>query len=163
MLIQSCSEIAALRDATEAWTEWVLLCRKHFKCIFLNANRPILLKKYFSLVSDCPIDNKSIFIQIRIWCQTCHNHLSELMLASFHGCTHYNDVIMSTMASQIASLEIVYSTAYSGADQRKHQSSASLAFVRRIHRWPVNSTCKWPVTWKMFPFDDVIVNERYFS
>ena len=42
-------------------------------------------------------------------------------------------------------------------DQRKHQSSASLAFVRGIHRWPVNSQHKWPVTRKMFPFDDVIM------
>ena len=46
---------------------------------------------------------------------------------------------------------------YSGADQRKHQSSASLAFVRGIHRWAVNSPHKWPVTRKMFPFDDVIM------
>ena len=51
----------------------------------------------------------------------------------------YNDVTMSAMASQITSLIIVYSTVYSGADQRKHQSSASLAFVRGILRWPVNS------------------------
>ena len=64
---------------------------------------------------------------------------------------------MGTMASQITSLTIVYSTVYSGADQRKHQSSASLAFVRGIHRWPVNSPHKWPVTRKMFPFDDVIM------
>ena len=46
---------------------------------------------------------------------------------------------MSVMASQITSLTIVYSTVYSGADQRKHQSSVSLAFVRGIHQWPVNS------------------------
>ena len=65
---------------------------------------------------------------------------------------------MSLMASQITSLTIVYSTVYSGADQRKHQSSASLAFVRGIHRGPVNSPHKWPVTRKMFPFDDVIMN-----
>ena len=51
---------------------------------------------------------------------------------------HYNDVIMGAIASQITSLTIVYSTVYSDADQRKHQSSASLAFVRGIHRWPVN-------------------------
>ena len=70
---------------------------------------------------------------------------------------------MGTMASQITSLTIIYSTVYSGADQRKHQSSASLAFVREIHRWPVNSTHKGPVTRKMFPFDDVIVNERLLS
>ena len=64
---------------------------------------------------------------------------------------------MGTMASQITSLTIVYSTVYSGSDQRKHQSSASLAFVRWIHRGPVNSPHKWPVTRKMFPFDDVIM------
>ena len=69
----------------------------------------------------------------------------------------YSDVIMGAMASQITSLTIVYSTVYSGADHRKHQSSASLAFVRGIHRWPVYSPHKWPVTRKMFPFDDVII------
>ena len=47
---------------------------------------------------------------------------------------------------------------YSDADQRKHQSSASLAFVRGIHRGPVNSQRKWPVTRKMLPFDDVIIS-----
>ena len=71
---------------------------------------------------------------------------------------HYNDVIMTTMASQITSLTIVYSTVYSDANQRKHQSSASLAFVRGIHRGPVNSPHKWPVTRKMLPFDDVIMS-----
>ena len=70
---------------------------------------------------------------------------------------HYSDVIMGAMASQISSLTIVYSTVYSGIDQRKHQSSASLTFVRGIHRSPVNSPHKWPVTRKMFPFDDVIM------
>ena len=72
-------------------------------------------------------------------------------------CIHYNNVIMSSVASQITSLTIAYSTVYSRADQRKHQSSASLAFVWRIHRWPMNSPHKWPVTRKMFPFDDVIL------
>ena len=71
---------------------------------------------------------------------------------------HYSDVIMSRMASQITSLTIVYSTIYSGADQRKHQSSASPAFVRGVHRWLVNSPHKWPVTQNMFPFDDVITS-----
>ena len=69
---------------------------------------------------------------------------------------HYSDVIISPMASQIASLTIVYSTVYSGADQRKHTSSESLAFVRWIHRCPVNSPHKGSVTRKMFPCDDVI-------
>ena len=62
---------------------------------------------------------------------------------------------MGAMASQITSLTIDYSTVYSGADQRKHQSFASLAFVRGIHWWPVNSSHKWAVTQKMFPFDTV--------
>ena len=62
------------------------------------------------------------------------------------------------MASEITSLTIVYSTVYSGTDQRKHQSSASLAFVWGIHRWPVNSPHKWPVARKMFSLDDVIMD-----
>ena len=70
---------------------------------------------------------------------------------------HYNDVIMSEVASQITSFTIAYSSIYSGTDQRKHQSSASLAFVRGIHLWPVNSPDKGPVTRKMFPFDDIIM------
>ena len=76
---------------------------------------------------------------------------------------HYSDVIMGAMAPQITSLPIVYSIVYSGADQRKHQSSASLAFVKGIHRWPVNSPHKGPVTRKMFLFDDVIMEDDYFQ
>ena len=64
---------------------------------------------------------------------------------------------MTMLASQITSLTVVYSIVYSGVNQRKHQSSASLAFVREIHRGPVNFPHKWPVTRKMFPFDDVIM------
>ena len=50
------------------------------------------------------------------------------------GIRHYYDVIMTAMASQITSITIVYSTVYSVTDQSKHQSSASLAFVKGIHR-----------------------------
>ena len=53
---------------------------------------------------------------------------------------------MGAFASQITSLTIVYSTVYSGADQKKYQSSPSLVFVRGIRRWPMNSTHNWPVT-----------------
>ena len=67
---------------------------------------------------------------------------------------------MGAMASQITSLTIAYSTVYSGTDQRKYQSSASLAFVKGIHRWPVNAPHKWPVKRKMFPFDDIIMLEN---
>ena len=64
---------------------------------------------------------------------------------------------MVAISSQITSLTIIQSTIYSDADQIKHQSSASPAFVRGIHRWPVHSPHKWPVTRNMFPFDDVII------
>ena len=64
---------------------------------------------------------------------------------------------MRLMGSQITDVSIIYSTVGSGADQRKSQSSASLAFMRGIRRWPVNSQHKGPVTRKMFPFDEVIM------
>ena len=73
---------------------------------------------------------------------------------------HNDDVAMGAMASQITSLTIVYSTVYSGADQRKYQCSASLAFVRGIHRWPMNSPHKGPETRLKFPFDDVIMRYK---
>ena len=77
-----------------------------------------------------------------------------------------------TVASQITGVSIVWPTDGSDADQRKHQSSASLAFVREIHRWPVNSPYKGLVTRKLFPFDDIVMfsddmitvsnNERHY-
>ena len=69
----------------------------------------------------------------------------------------YSDVIMGEIASKITSLSIVCSPVCSDSDQRKHQSSASLAFVGGIYRWPVNSPHKGPVTRKIFTFDDVIM------
>ena len=64
---------------------------------------------------------------------------------------------MCVIASQATGVTIVYSIVCSGADQRKHQRSASLAFARGIHKWPVNSPHKKSMTRKMFPFDDVII------
>ena len=87
----------------------------------------------------------------------------EMILQSFESTSHelcarhYGDVIMDTIASQIPSLTIVYSIAYSDADQRKHESSASVAVVHGIHRGPMNTPHKWPVMRKIFPFDDVIM------
>ena len=75
---------------------------------------------------------------------------------------HYNDIIMTAMPPQITSVSIVCATVCSGGDQRKYQNSASLAFVRGIHRWLVNSLPKGPVTWKMFPFDDTIMSIMHF-
>ena len=85
-----------------------------------------------------------------------HSHKARTLL-QYNLTWHYDDVIMGATASQITSLTSVYSTVYSDADQRKHQSSASLAFVRGIHRRPVNSPHKWPVTREMFPFHDVVM------
>ena len=67
--------------------------------------------------------------------------------------THYNGVIMRAMASQVAGASNVCFTVGSGADQRKHQRT----FVWGIHRSPVNSLHKGPITKKMFPFDDIII------
>ena len=75
--------------------------------------------------------------------------------------SHYNDVIMSERASPITGVSCVCSTVVSGTDQRKHQGSASLIFVRGIHRWPVNSLHKRAVTRRMIPFDDVIMQALF--
>ena len=84
------------------------------------------------------------------------NSLCLQLLLPFQP-NYYSDVIMSMLASQSTSLTSVYSNVYSGADQRKHQSSASLAYVRGIYRWPVDSPHKGTLTRKMFPYDDVIM------
>ena len=86
----------------------------------------------------------------------CYDHISWNFTGTYHH-THYSNVIMSAMASQITGVSIVCSSFYSGADQRKHQSAALLAFVRGIHRSPVDSPRKGPVTRKMFPFDYAIM------
>ena len=94
---------------------------------------------------------------------TIASQITSLTIAHSTVCpcvNHYDDVTMTATASLITSLTIVYSTVYSSADQRKHQSSASLAFVRGIHRRPVNSPHKWPVTRKMSPFDEVIMSKK---
>ena len=65
---------------------------------------------------------------------------------------------MSAMASQITGVSIVCSIICWGTDQRKHQRSTSLTFVRGIHQWQVDSPHKGPVTRKMFPFDYVVMD-----
>ena len=72
-----------------------------------------------------------------------------------HWLTHYSDVRMGAIASQITSLTIVYSIVYLSADQRKHQCSALLAFLRGIHRRILAHMASNAE--KMFPFDDVIM------
>ena len=106
--------------------------------------------------------SRSVALIEKVWfrkenTEMCYQHWR--CSCDFKLVIYYDDVRMGAIASQITSLTIVYSIVYSDADQRKHQSSASLAFVRGIHRGPVNSPHKWPVTRKMFPFDDVIMSQ----
>ena len=113
---------------------------------------------WMSAIDRIYANHKSV--PVMVWCRHTKKPLQKPMLTQiFFAICHHSDVIMGTIASEITSLTIVYSTVYSDADQRKHQSSASLAFVRGIHRGPVNSPHKWPVTRKMFPFDDVIMTQ----
>ena len=95
----------------------------------------VCFEQFYGLNSDkTMVDIVKFVIQLPFW----HVFVSYRMIMNHwsNHCTsqHYNDVIMGAIASQITSLTIVYSTVYSGADQRKHQGSASLAFVRGIHR-----------------------------
>ena len=94
----------------------------------------------------------------RVTCIDLRGHSIRITAIVHQITVHYNDVIMGAIASQITSIPVVYSTVYSDTENRKHQSSESLAFVGGIHRGPVNSPHKSPVTRKMFPFDDVIMN-----
>ena len=124
-----------------------------------------LLTYYIDFRLVVPVVSTSVgctayWVQIMACCRAGSKPLSDTMMIQFtdaYMCHHYNDVITGAMASQITSLTIVYAIVYSDGDQRKHQSSASLAFVRWIHRGPVNSPHKWRVTRKIFLFDDVIM------
>ena len=113
----------------------------------------VFLQTYRTFLANIVWDTRKITFLIHEAVQPKRHLTKHLICLGFH----YDDVIMGTIGSQITSLTIVYSTVYSGADQSKHQSSTSLAFVWGIHRGPVNSPHKWPVTRKMFPFDDVIM------
>ena len=118
--------------------------------------RFIHLRSFIECVFHClltPRQTASITVRLFnlkvIYWKNNRGRITVFQLSS----AHYNDVIMSTIASQITSPTIVYWTVYSGTE-----CSTSLAFVRGIHRWPVNSPHTGPVTRKMFPFDDVIMN-----
>ena len=131
---------------------WLLIPDTLYRTIsshdMCNGNVTVSFKSTnFKIVSHFKDDNeRKVFVEI-----------SMLYAFAYNVIWHDSGVIMGAIASQITSLTIVYSSVYSGADQRKHQSCASLAFVRGIHRSPVNSPHKWTVTRKMFPFDDVMM------
>ena len=125
-----------------------------------------MLQVFTPLMNMVVLLEESIYsLSYPLLCNTTRSHILRCMdnLMRFnlskeqHMLPYYNGVIRSTMAHQITTVTSVYPTVYSGANQINYQSSASLAFVRGIPRWPVNSPHKGPVTRKMFPFDDVIM------
>ena len=69
---------------------------------------------------------------------------------------HYSDVIMRAVAYQITRISCLLNVC-SGSDQRKTSKLLVTGRLRGIHRWPVNSPHKGPVTPRMFPFDDVTI------
>ena len=127
---------------------YLVSCTLHTKlCISISTSRPRQMA--------ANLQTFKVNVLYKNWCSLLLALKIPVGPLDNRSSIHYDDVIMSAIASQITSLTIVYSIVYS--DQRKYQSSASLAFVRGIHRGPVNSPHKWPVTRKMFPFDDVIM------
>ena len=113
-----------------------------YQWIHLNIIGNIILKFYNESLPGTPYQQQVSFVLIFI-----HRLHTSPLQWRHNGRNSVSDT----------SLMIVYSIVYSDADQRKHQSSASLAFVRGIHRWPVHSPHKWPVTRKIFPFGDVVM------
>ena len=156
----------------EADLHWQWLCSANLLHGPWSWNLDIFRDKLEPGLRDAVIDvNSSKDFKIQIWTGNvviwtdheandiemwlCWDNFCVLWCQLGNHYTHSD--VMSVMTSQITSLMIVYSTVYSGLDQRKHQSSASLAFMSGIHGWPVNSPHKGPVTQKMFPFDEVIM------
>ena len=86
--------------------------------------------------------------------QATSHYPNQWWLTSLTHVCHYTDVIMGTIACLKSPASPLFTQPfYSDADQRKYQSSALLAFVGGIHRRPVNSPHKWPVTRNIFPFE----------
>ena len=131
--------------------DYLLFCRHSYQRFVALTARLLLSSQCCYLVMCCDY----IFIAIHDFPFQLYN--DEFSFYTSRGILVYITVIISAMASQITCVPIIYLTIYSGANQRKHQSSASLAFVGENDRWPANSPHKGPVTRKMFLFDDVII------
>ena len=145
-----------------SWRTVCALTRWLFWCLFPSLLRNLANKhknnhresafKQFVTPTQCPPSRS--FVVCSHWGPMTVSGVIAIICLSYRSLLipHYSDVIMSVMASQITCVSIVCSTACSGADQRKHQSSASLAFVGGFHRWPTDSPHKGPATRKMFPY-----------
>ena len=129
--------------------------RRSYDCLISTMGFPILVRWHLYIESGPCM----VFV-FDIYARVLHHDCTVLITTNLTvKLRHYGDVIMGAIASQMTSHTIVYSTVYSDADQRKYQSSTSLAFVCGIHQGPMNSPHKWPVTRKIFPFDDVIMTK----
>ena len=149
-----CPCLWVYRISEAVWHTWQATAKWHTEHVLTKSHKFVV--KFAISSQNC--SECTFFTKQLLHTEQCRNVWeSKTMTHIFYQTSHYDDVIIGAMASQITSFTIVYSTVYSDADQRKHQSSASLAFVRGIHRRPVNSQHKWPVTRKMFPFHDVIM------
>ena len=139
-------------------------------CIHKHSTKHYRKNRYTLILPE--VDNQNV-LYITEWWKHFSSHKRIIDISYWSSFPLYNDVIMDAVCStpllcsptwdvkQSTSLTIVYSDVYSGEDQRKHQSSASLAFVREIHRWPVNCPHKCPVTRKTFPFDNVVMDKLH--
>ena len=137
-------------------SEWIL-SEKNNSALISEKSSFNYYSKYCANVSDwktCYGDDINTFFRSLIFLVVIAT--IETLKTTFH----YSDVITGPMGSQNTSPINVYSSEYSGTDQRKHLISASLAFVRGFHRWPLISRHRWPLTRKMFKFYDVIMHIR---
>ena len=171
------------RLSKQSWGRWFetpsrLLWRhcNEYKNRFMAIGIPVMITRQLSYLDTT--DSRYIVVENNVllntkWkqeklklCSDCELTKATKAYVDLRGKLwgiHYSEVTMGEMAFQITRLTSVYSNVYSGADQRRHQSSASLAFVREIHRWPVNFPHKCPVTRKIFPFDDIIMFSEIFD
>ena len=104
---------------------------------------------YLPFQHCCILSKNDELLELLSWWPTYNfksNHCNWYQILST---CHYNNVIMSAMASQITDISIVCLTGCSGADQGKHQSSASLVFIRGTQRRPVDSPHKGSIMRKM--------------
>ena len=123
----------------------------NFRKLHLNPRRPWALQEQVTFLSILCV---SPFRRV-IMVHTTNGNLTFIftkitVINMRPGTSHYSDVIISPIASQTAGVSIVYSSGCPGVDQRKHQSATSLACVRGIHQWPVNSRHEGTVTRKCF-------------
>ena len=139
----------------ETETKWSPFCRLHFQ-VHLFVRQWWYFDSNFTEICGA-INHKQALIKKVAWLNPATNHYRNQWLHNaLLGFIHDSNVIMSAMTSQITGVSSVCSAVCSCANQRKRKSSASLAFVRGIHQWPVDSPHKGPVTRKMFPFDDIM-------